>query len=81
MNIINQIEIFKILARVNSNNKKLTNIILFEIVSITVLIFLKYFGVSKSINKGSLGLKNPEIMEMLGFGPSHNKTKILLDQN
>ena len=35
----------------------------------------------KSINKGPPGLKNPEIMEMLGSGPSHNKTKILLDQN
>ena len=45
------------------------------------LIFLKYFGIFKSINKGSPGVKNPEIMEMLGFGPSHNKTKILLDQN
>ena len=26
------------------------------------------------------GLKNLEIIEMLGFGPSHNKTEILLDQ-
>ena len=26
------------------------------------------------------GSKNPEIMEMLGLGPSHNKTKILIDQ-
>ena len=26
------------------------------------------------------GHKNPEIMKMFGFGPSHNKTKILLDQ-
>ena len=38
-------------------------------------------GTQKSIHKGSPGLKNPEFMEMLGFGPSHNKTKILLDQN
>ena len=30
--------------------------------------FSKQFGVFKSINKGSTGLKNPEIMEMLGFG-------------
>ena len=35
----------------------------------------------KSINKGSSGLKNPEIMEFGGFGPSHNKTEILLNQN
>ncbi len=25
--------------------------------------------------------QNPEIMEMLGLGPSDNKTEILLDQN
>ena len=42
----------------------------------TCLVFLKQFGIFKSINKGSPGLKNPEIMDMLGFGPSHNKTKI-----
>ena len=30
---------------------------------------------------GSPGLKNPEIMEFWGFGPSHEKTKIRLDQN
>ena len=42
---------------------------------------MKYVGLLKSINKGSPGLKNPEIMEMLGFGTSHNKTDILLDQN
>ena len=34
---------------------------------------LKSFGIFKSINKGSPGLNNPEIMDMLGFGPSHNK--------
>ena len=33
------------------------------------------------MNKGSPGLTNTEIMEMLGFGPSHNKTNILLDQS
>ena len=43
--------------------------------------FLKYVSVLKSINEGSQGSKIPEIMEMLGFGPSHNKTEILLDQN
>ena len=32
-------------------------------------------------NKGSPGLNNPEILEMLGSGPSHNKTEILLGQN
>ena len=42
--------------------------------------FLKYFGVFKSINKGPPGVKNPEIMKMLAFGPSHNETKFLLDQ-
>ena len=41
---------------------------------------LKYFGISKSINKGSPALRNPEIMEMLGFGPSHNQTEIWSDQ-
>ena len=46
------------------------------------LYLLKYFVlIFKSINKGSPGVKNPGIMEMLGFGPSHNKTKIRLDQN
>ena len=35
----------------------------------------------KSMNKGSLGLENLEIMEFGGFGPSHNKTEILSDQN
>ena len=33
------------------------------------------------MNTGLQGVKNPEIMDMLGFGPSHNKTEILLDQN
>ena len=42
---------------------------------------LKYSGILKSINKGPPGLKNQEIMEMLGFRPANNKTKILLDQN
>ena len=32
------------------------------------------------MNTGLQGFTNPEIMEMLGFGPSHNKTEILLDQ-
>ena len=30
---------------------------------------------------GSPGGQNPEIMKMLGFGPSHYKTEVLLDQN
>ena len=53
----------------------------FELVSIISYIlgvFLEYF---KLINKGSPGVKNPEIMEMLGFGPSNNKIGILLNQN
>ena len=37
---------------------------------------LKYFGVFKSIDKGVQGSKNPEIIDMLSFGPSHNKTEI-----
>ena len=45
------------------------------------LFCLKYVGIFKSINTGSPGLKNQEIMEFAGFGPSHNKTDILLDQN
>ena len=44
-------------------------------------IFSSIFGILKAINTGLQGSKNPEIMEMLGFGPSHNKTEILLDQN
>ena len=30
---------------------------------------------------GFQGLENPEIIEILGFGPSHNNTEILLHQN
>ena len=45
-----------------------------------VLVLLKYLGIFESINKGSTGLKSPEIMEFGGVRPSHNKTKILLDQ-
>ena len=45
------------------------------------LYVLKYFGMFKFINKGSQGSINSEIMEMLGFGPSHNEIEILLDQN
>ena len=45
------------------------------------LYFLKHFGILKSINAGSYWYTNPEIMEMLGFGPSNNKTEVLLDQN
>ena len=45
------------------------------------LYVLNYFNIFKSINKGSPGLTNPEIMEMLGFGPSHNKIEIFLNQN
>ena len=39
------------------------------------------FGTFESISKGSSGLNNSEIMDFEGFGPSHNKTEILLDQN
>ena len=42
--------------------------------------FLKSFGIFK-INKGSLGLKHLEVMEMSGFGPSRNKIGILLNRN
>ena len=44
-------------------------------------ISLSYVGILKSIDMGSCGYKNSGSMEMLGFGPSNNKTKILLDQN
>ena len=44
------------------------------------LAFRSIFGIFKSINTGLQGFTNPEIMEMLGFGPSDNKAKILLDQ-
>ena len=35
----------------------------------------------KTNKLASPGGQNPEIMELLGFGPSHNKSKILLDPN
>ena len=38
------------------------------------------FGICKSINKGSPGVENPEIMKMLCFSPSLNNADILLDQ-
>ena len=38
-------------------------------------------GIPKLINKGSQELTNPEIIDLGGFGPSHNETEILLDQN
>ena len=43
--------------------------------------FVNYFGICKSMNKGPPGLKNQEIVKMLGFDPSHNNAEILLDQN
>ena len=45
------------------------------------LYFLKLFGILESIDKGSQGSQNPEIIEFEGLGPSHNKTETLLDQN
>ena len=47
-----------------------------ENVPICFFLFLQYFGILKSINKGSQGSQKTGIMEMLGFGPSHNKTII-----
>ena len=44
------------------------------------LYLLKYFGIFKSISKGSPGLKNPEIQNLEVLVPQ-NKIKILLDQN
>ena len=35
----------------------------------------------KSINQGSPGRKHPEIMEMIGSGPSHLKIEISSDPN
>ena len=46
-----------------------------------VLYVCNFFGIFKLINKGSQGFTNPYIIEFRGFGPSHNKTEILLDQN
>ena len=40
-----------------------------------------FICIFKSIKKGFLWSTNPEIMGMLGFGPSHNKTEILSVQN
>ena len=42
---------------------------------------LKVCFICKAINKGSEGSQNPEIMNMLGFGLSHNKIEKLSDQN
>ena len=36
--------------------------------------FLEYIGIL-SINEGSQGSDNPEIMEFRGFGPSYNKIR------
>ena len=44
---------------------------------IMLLRILKSVGVFKSINKVSYGSENLEIMQMLGFGLSHNKIKKL----
>ena len=41
------------------------------------LILLNQFGIFKSINKGSHGSINPEIMERLGFGLSHKQIEKL----
>ena len=46
-----------------------------------VPIFLKYFAILKSINKGSQGLTNPEIMEVGDFGLSNDKAESSLYQN
>ena len=43
----------------------------FETCSHIILILLKYFEIFKSINKGSYGSKNAQIMKLVGF--SHNK--------
>ena len=45
------------------------------------VICLFIFFIFQSIHKGSQGLKHPEIMKVGGLGPSHNKTKTLLNQN
>ena len=42
----------------------------------------KWFGIFESINRGSKGSRNPEIMQMLGLGLSHNnidKLKIQIE--
>ena len=44
-------------------------------------LFFMYFNIFKSRDKGFQGYRNPEIMELGLFGPSNNKTKILLDRN
>ncbi len=59
----------------------LTKIVFPKKVFILLIVFLKQVCLSKSINEGSHGSENAEIMEMFGFGPSNNKTDILLDQN
>ena len=41
-----------------------------------VLVFVKN-GIFESINDGSYGSKNPEIMEMLDFGLSHKQIEKL----
>ena len=45
------------------------------------LIRLKYFAILKSIDKGSQESENPSIIQFGGFGPSDDKTEILLDQH
>ena len=60
---------------------RFTTTICFKMCPLVFLHFLEYFWIYKSMNKGPPGAKSPEIMEMLGSGPSHNKTEICLDQN
>ena len=43
--------------------------------------FSDVFWYTKTHKQGFQGSTNPEIMKMLGFGSSHNKAVILLDQN
>ena len=56
-------------------------IIFLKMWSSWLLYCLNDFGIFKSINKGSWGVENPEIMEFGGFGPSHDETEILWYQN
>ena len=62
-----------------SHNYK--NNIVLKLFPYVFLYVLEYFDIFKSRNTGSYGYTSLGIMEMLGFGPSINKTKVLSGQN
>ena len=50
-------------------------------ISMFIQMLPHFRGIFKSINRGTRGLKNQRMMEFEDFGPLHNKTEVLLNQN